>query len=139
MGKKQLKEEIKDLEYQINKIRKVAFDPNKLLTYYFYNNDDDFDTKDLNKWFYLEDYFPQKTYPEKCQIKFFDIQTEYGYDPKDDIIRFSHLLALDKKCQFAAKQIKDYLKDNLHKIEDKEDFEGFRPLLEKILEKLELK
>lgn len=90
IGKKQLNDNVKKVEAQIAMIKKVDFDPNKLITYYFYNNTDDFDANDLNKWFYLEDYFSPKTYPELCQIRIPDIQNEYGYDSENTIIRYSH-------------------------------------------------
>ena len=62
----------------------------------------------------------------------------------NDIISFHELLALEQRCkkqEFSQKasSLKNYFKNNLHLINDPQDFEGFRPLLDKILEKLELK
>ncbi|MBQ3689791.1 MAG: hypothetical protein II937_08040 [Bacteroidales bacterium] len=61
----------------------------------------------------------------------------------DDVLTFHELLAFEQKCANQklsknANSLKDYFKDNLHLINDPADFEGFRPLLDKILEKLGL-
>lgn len=63
----------------------------------------------------------------------------------DDIIRYYHLKVLAEKCEKKVKDLNTIatnIKTQFEKIDEynnKEAFEGFRPLLDKILEKLELK
>jgi len=97
----------------------------------------------------LEDYFTTNSYPDDYKVKKKNIK-EYLKDylpaddtKNDDVLTFHELLAFEQKCanqKFSknANSLKDYFKDNLHHINDPADFEGFRPLLDKILEKLEL-
>ncbi len=152
MGKEEIKIQIQKIENELVKISKIDFDFLDKLTYYFYNHNDDFVTTqdgDIMEWFYLEDYFSTNTYPEDNKVRKKEIK-EYLKDfiPADDtkndeVLTFHELLSFEQKCtkqQFTknSNALKNYFKDNLHLINNKEDFEGFRPLLDKILEKLEL-
>lgn len=162
---RKLKELTIDLEFSTGKekekiqteIQNIAkkidinnFDFVDRLTYYLYNKEDDFETKqdgDKNEWFYLEDYYSVNSYPEEYKVRKCDIQA-YIKEPlsmdvtnNNEILKFHELLALEKEYKirfFTKKTLKNYFKDNLHNINDPADFEGFRPLLDKILEKLEL-
>lgn len=151
-GKESIKIQIQKTENEIAAISATNFDYLDKLEYYFYDKSDDFETtQDGNKteWFYLEDYFSTNSYPEDYKVKRIDIKDYFeDYLPTDDtkneeVLTFHELLAFEQKCAnqiFSknANSLKDYFKDNLHHINDPADFEGFKPLLDKILEKLEL-
>lgn len=151
--KYEIRIEIKELKDKIERIKKGSFNPNTLLSYYFYNKNDNFSAKqddDKMKWFYLEDYFKVDTYPDEYKVRKKDIKNSFkdflpeNDSENDDILKFRELEAFGQRCKnqkFSsyATKIKEYFKEKLYLIDKVNDFELFRPLLEKILEKLELK
>ena len=179
LGKNNIKEVIKKIEGELASKRteidniETTFNPSKLLTYYFYNHGDSFDSQNPKEWFNIEDYLRTDLYDDQCKIKKSDIInffnkikeqlqiTDFLCEYNDnDIIRYYHLKVcankigelssktidtIRQKCQDFQKQIewkigkikKDF-GEKIYKYNDSNDFELFRPLLDKILEKLEL-
>ena len=99
-------------------------------------------------WFNVEDYLSTDIYKEEHKVRksdifryFKDFLPENG---NDEIIRYYHLKNLAEKCEQKAKDLNTKstnIKTQFEKINEyneKEDFIGFRPLLDKILEKLGL-
>ena len=143
---------IQKMDEKITKIQETDFDLLDKITYYFYNENDDFSAKqdgDRLEWFYLEDYFNVNTYPDEYKVRKKEIKEYFkGLIPEndnenDDILKFRELEAFGQRCKnqkFSnnVSRIKNFFKDKLYLINDPSDFEPFRPLLDKILEKLEL-
>ncbi|MBQ3689790.1 MAG: AAA family ATPase [Bacteroidales bacterium] len=71
-GKEEIKTQIQNIENDIKKIKATNFDFLDKLTYYFYNKEDNFETKqngDRMEWFYLEDYFTTNSYPNDYKVR----------------------------------------------------------------------
>lgn len=121
----------------------------KKLNYLFYrphydNAEDSNFNNDIKSFFYLEGYFPTECYPPnngdtinlRKHKELYDI-----LDSKDEdkYLNFNEIQRLKFFTDEINKKngLKKYLGDKTDKIKD-EYFKGFRPLLDKILEKLEL-
>lgn len=146
---KVMNDQILAKQKEINK-KDNGLNPKNALTYYFYNHDNEFIVEgDKMDWFNVEDYMSTNLYKDEHKVRKSDI-FDYFKDflpehNNDDIIRYYHLKVLAEKCEKKVKDLNTIaanIKTQFEKIDEynnKEDFEGFRPLLDKILEKLELK